>query len=246
MGKTNVPAFVLVRPQLAENIGTAARAMMNCAMTDMRLVSPKESPLSPKAIATSSGAEVILKNAKIFNSIPEAIADLHKVYATTGRLRDMVKTVFTGEAAAKEITSFIFENQKCGVLFGPERTGLENDDVSYADAIINIPLNPEHCSLNLAQAVLIVGYEIFKNSSRSVPVQLHTGRSEMASKQEMEYLYKHLEDALDVAGYFKVPEKKPRMVRNIRNVISRMEMTAQEVRTVHGVIEDLAHLPSSK
>jgi len=242
----NTPAFVLVRPQLAENIGTAARAMMNCDITDMRLVAPRENHLSEKAVAASSGADEILRQAKVFDTIPEALADLYKVYATTGRPRDMVKPVFTGEAGVADIRSFMEIGKKSGVLFGPERTGLENDEVAYADAIINVPLNPKHCSLNLAQAVLIIGYEMFKNLNTAEAVRLPTGKSEMASKRETECLFRHLEDALNAAGYFKVPEKKPRMVRNIRNALSRMEMTSQEVRTLHGMIEDLAHLPSAK
>lgn len=234
-----LPAFILVRPQLAENVGTAARAMMNCALNDMRLVAPKADWLSERAVAASSGAFDILKNAKIFDSIPDAVADLHKVYATTGRVRDMVKSVYTGEGAAKDIASFINAGKQSGVLFGPERTGLENDEVAYADAIIEIPLNPKHCSLNLAQAVLLVGYEVFKTQINVSSERLQVGNTEMANKDETEHLFLHLEQALDMAGYFKVPEKKPRMVRNMRNVLMRTQMTSQEVRTLHGIVEDL-------
>ena len=235
----NFPAFILVRPQLAENIGAAARAMMNCALTDMRLVAPKADWLGEKAMAVSSGAREILHRAQVFDTIPQAVADLHKVYATTGRPRDMVKPVFTGEAAAREIAGFIRAEKKNGVLFGPERTGLENGEVAYADAIVEIPLNPKHCSLNLAQAVLLVGYEIFKTQTDVDAVRLQTGASEMATKEETEHLFLHLERALDAAGYFKVPEKKPRMVRNMRAVLTRTEMTSQEIRTLHGMVEDL-------
>lgn len=235
----NLPAFILVRPQLAENVGTAARAMMNCALSDMRLVAPKADWLSERAVAASSGASEILKNAKVFDTIPQAVADLKKVYATTGRVRDMVKPVFTGQGAAADIAGLMRLNGKSGVLFGPERTGLENDEVAYADAIVEIPLNPKHCSLNLAQAVLLVGYEVFKTQIDAADERLETGNSEMANKDETEHLFMHLEQALDSAGYFKVPEKKPRMVRNMRNVLMRTRMTSQEIRTLHGIVEDL-------
>ena len=233
------PAFILVRPQLAENVGTAARAMMNCALSDMRLVDPDEDPLGPRAVAASSGAEEILRNARVYKTIPEAIADLNKVYATTGRPRDMIKPVFTGTGMAQDIRDNSAGGSRCGVLFGPERTGLENDDVAFADALITIPLNPKHCSLNLAQAVLLVGYELFRMSDDTAPSYLAMPNTEPASKVEMEHLFSHLETELDHAGYFHVPEKKPRMVRNLRNLLARARLTSQEIRTLHGVITDL-------
>ena len=156
------PSIILVHPQLAENVGMAARAMMNCNLYDLRLVAPRENHLSAKAVSASSGAEEILQQAKIYASVPEAIADLQQVFATTARHRHQTKTVYTAEKAASEMTSGLLRGQKCGLMFGPERTGLENDDVSFCDAIINIPLNPKHCSLNLSQAVLLVGYEFYK------------------------------------------------------------------------------------
>ncbi|MBO4519741.1 MAG: RNA methyltransferase [Alphaproteobacteria bacterium] len=234
------PAFILVRPQLAENVGTAARAMMNCALSEMRLVDPDEDPLCSRAIAASSGAEEILHRAKVFKTVAEAVADLQKVYATTGRPRDMIKPVFTGQGMAKDILEHEQKGTKCGVLFGPERTGLENDDMIYADAIVNIPLNPEHCSLNLAQAVLLTGYELFRLSDTTRDRVLSMPKTEPANKQETEHLFDHLEQELELAGYFKSPEKRPRMMRNLRNIFMRAELTSQDVRTLHGVITDLA------
>ena len=153
------PAIILVNPQMAENVGMSARAMMNCGLYEMRIVAPRENHLSEKAIAASSGADKILHNAKIYDSTQDAIADLSLVYATTARRRNMIKVVETAEAAACEMSEKANSNVSYGILFGPERTGLHNDDVALADKIIEIPLNPEHCSLNLSQAVLLVGYE---------------------------------------------------------------------------------------
>ena len=233
------PVFILVRPQLAENVGTAARAMMNCAIPEMRLVDPDEDPLCSRAIAASSGADEILRNAKVFKTVEEAVADLQKVYATTGRPRDMIKPVFTGQGMAKDIQAQQSQGVKCGVMFGPERTGLENEDVAYADAIVNIPLNPKHCSLNLAQAVLLTGYEIFRLTDSTAEECLPTPNTVPADKTELEHLFSHLEDELEQVGYFRSPEKKPRMMRNLRSIFLRANLTSQDVRTLHGVITDL-------
>lgn len=233
------PVFILVRPQLAENVGTAARAMMNCAIPEMRLVDPDEDPLCSRAIAASSGADEILRNAKVFKTVEEAVADLQKVYATTGRPRDMIKPVFTGQGMAKDIQTQQSHGVKCGVMFGPERTGLENEDVAYADAIVNIPLNPKHCSLNLAQAVLLTGYEIFRLTDSTAEECLPTPNTVPADKTELEHLFSHLEDELEQVGYFRSPEKKPRMMRNLRSIFLRANLTSQDVRTLHGVITDL-------
>lgn len=233
------PVFILVRPQLAENVGTAARAMMNCAISEMRLVDPDEDPLCSRAIAASSGADEILRNAKVFKTVEEAVADLQKVYATTGRPRDMIKPVFTGQGMAKDIRTQQLQGIKCGVMFGPERTGLENEDVAYADAIVNIPLNPKHCSLNLAQAVLLTGYEIFRLTDSTAEEYLATPNTILADKTELEHLFSHLEDELEQVGYFRSPEKKPRMMRNLRSIFLRANLTSQDVRTLHGVITDL-------
>lgn len=233
------PCFILVRPQMAENIGTAARAMMNCCIDEMRLVEPDYSPTCERAIATSSGAEEILYNAKVFNSVKDAIIDLQKVYATTGRTRDQVKPVFTGEGMAKDIAVQSKNNIKCGVMFGPERTGLENRDMDYADVIVRIPLNPKHTSLNLAQAVLLTGYEIFRLTDTTSETGMYTANQEMASKAELDHLFNKLENDLEANNYFKVPEKKPRMIRNLQNIFLRANLTSQDVRTLHGVFDYL-------
>jgi tRNA/rRNA methyltransferase len=158
---TGGPAIVLVKPQLGENIGTAARAMANCGLDDLRLVAPRDGWPNDKAVAAASGADSVLDKARLYPNVPAAIADLRRVYAATARDRYMVKRIVTPRLAAAEIAGFLGVGEACGVLFGPERTGLVNDDIALADTVLSVPLNPAFSSLNLAQAVLIVGYEWF-------------------------------------------------------------------------------------
>ncbi|MDR1026052.1 MAG: RNA methyltransferase [Lactobacillus sp.] len=225
----NKPQIILIKPQLAENIGMTARAMMNCGLDDLRLVTPKESHLSDKAISASSGADEILKNATVYNSTREAIADLEHVYATTARRRDMIKNIFTPEAFVKEISD------NTGILFGPERTGLENDDIALADAIIEIPLNPKHTSLNLSQAVLIIGYEWYKSQTSQPDKQLVTNKTKVASKEQLLSFLDMLEKKMDSQGRKISPEKRPRMIRNLHNIFNRAELTEQEINTLLGM-----------
>ncbi len=233
------PAIILVRPQLSENIGTAARAMMNCALTDMRLVGPRENWLSEKAIAAASGAEKILEAAQVFDTTEAAIADLQKVYATTGRNRFMVKPVVTPKQAALEIRNHHATGIKTAVMFGPERTGLENDDVALADIVITVPLNPEHFSLNLAQCVLLIGYEWYQAGDPAEPVAMTKGATPPATKQDLITFFEHLERELDACGFFRVADKRPGMIRNIRNMFERSDLTQQEIRTLHGIVHEL-------
>lgn len=233
------PSIILVHPQLAENVGMAARAMMNCNLYDLRLVAPRENHLSAKAVSASSGAEEILQQAKIYASVPEAIADLQQVFATTARHRHQTKTVYTAEKAASEMTSGLLRGQKCGLMFGPERTGLENGDVSFCDAIINIPLNPKHCSLNLSQAVLLVGYEFYKQQIDAPAEQFITNDTVIADKEKLQHFYEFLEKELDNCHSFSIDEKRPRMLRNLRNIFSRNRLTEQELNTLYGIINYL-------
>ncbi len=158
------PAIILVAPQLGENIGTAARAMFNCGLTDLRLVRPRDGWPSKKAQAAASGADLVLDKAHLFETVEDAIAGLTRVYATTARDRYMVKRVLTPRAAAAEIRALMAAGEACGILFGPERTGLLNEHIALADTVLNVPLNPAFSSLNLAQAVLLVGYEWFASA----------------------------------------------------------------------------------
>lgn len=237
----DTPYIILIQPQLAENVGMTARAMMNCAIYNLRLVNPREDHLSAKAISASSGAEEILQNTKVFSSTAEAIADLQKVFATTARHRDQIKNVYSADKAMQVMNDQLQTGSKCGILFGPERTGLENDDVCLSDAIINIPLNPRHCSLNLSQAVLLVGYEFHKLQTDTPSERFVTNSTEIATKEKLLAFYDFLENKLDDCGNFKVDEKRPRMVRNLRNIFGRSSLTDQELNTLYGIINFLNH-----
>lgn len=237
----NQPYIILVQPQLAENVGMAARAMMNCGLYKMRLVSPREDHLSAKAVAASSGADEILQNAEVFSSTGEAIADLQTIYASTARPRNQIKTVHTAEHAAIETDRKIKEeNNKVGILFGPERTGLHNDDISLADAIIEIPLNPRHCSLNLSQAVLLVGYEWYKHQIETDDVKFVTNSTRPAAREMLFSFLNYLEKALENHPGFKDEEKRPHMVINLRNIFTRSCLTEQEINTLFGIVKHLS------
>lgn len=235
------PVIILVAPQLGENIGMCARAMLNCAVTELRLVSPRDGWPNPAAVSAASGAASVLDAAKIYGTTKEAVADLEYVLATTARGRDMVKPVLPPEIAAQEIRSrHRDKTAKCGILFGPERTGLENDDIALADAILNIPLNPGFSSLNLAQAVLLVCFSWLTAENPfalAAPPAAHDAAP--AAKGEIELLLAHIEDELSKGGFFRSPAQKPTLIRNIRNFFFRAAPTLQEVRTLHGVVSCL-------
>ena len=240
------PVIILVRSQMAENIGMVARAMMNCSLSELRLVQPRESPLSEKAIAASSGAQVILEQAKVYDSLDEAIGDMQVVLATTARPRDMTKPVYHPEKAIEICRSQIASGSRVGILFGAERTGLENPELIMADGLVEIPLNPNHCSLNLSQAVLLIGYTWFRQTEDHDNSHLATGGSLPATKQDLSAFLMHLEKTLDQHGYFRFPAKRTRMQRNLRNIFTRAELTHAEIKTLHGVIDDLTRPLSTK
>jgi tRNA/rRNA methyltransferase len=235
------PAIVLVEPQLGENIGTAARAMLNCALGDLRLVRPRDGWPNRKAAAAASGADVVVERARVFHSTAEAIADLRRVYASTARHRGQIKRVVTPRRAAADMRKAMAKGETVGVLFGPERTGLHNDDMALADAVIQVPLNPAFSSLNLAQAVLIVGYEWAQAAAAAPARRLVTNETRPASKAELLNFFAHLERELDDCGFLRHEDKRPVMVRNIRNMFQRAELTEQEIRTLHGIVKELAH-----
>jgi tRNA/rRNA methyltransferase len=237
----NPPAVILVEPQLAENIGTAARAMMNCGLTDLRLVEPKEDWLSQKAIGASSGADNILRNARRFATTADAIADLETVYATTARRREMVKTVMTARNAASDMHTRAAAGQRVGILFGRERIGLTNEELSLANCLIEVPMNPEHSSLNLAQAVLVVGYEWFQAGYDGPAVVTTYNNTQPVTKELLQELFDHLERELILCGFLRNDDKRPSMIVNIRNMLQRAELTVQEVRTLHGIIKELRY-----
>jgi tRNA/rRNA methyltransferase len=236
------PAIILVHPQLGQNIGMCARAMLNCGVTELRLVKPRDGWPSEYAVTAASGATALLDQAKLYETTADAVADLDYVLATTARERGMVKDICTAEAAAKIIRERnAGKTQKCGILFGPERSGLENDDVARADAILQIPLNPSFSSLNLAQAVLLVSYAWLVADNPFSPGEIKTelGETAPAKKDEIENFLSHLEDELDKGGFFRSQEQKPTLLRNIRNYFFRSGMTQQDSRTLHGIISCL-------
>ncbi|MGH6933905.1 MAG: RNA methyltransferase [Dongiaceae bacterium] len=235
------PAIILVEPQLGENIGTAARAMLNCALADLRLVRPRDGWPNRKAATAASGADVVIEGARVFHSTAEAIADLSRVYAATARHRGQIKRVATPRRAAADMRKAMAKGETVGILFGPERTGLHNDEIALADTVIQAPLNPAFSSLNLAQAVLIIGYEWLQSGSTTPPRQLVTNETRPATKAELLNFFAHLERELDDCGFLRHQEKRPTMVRNIRNLFQRAELTEQEIRTLHGIVKELAH-----
>lgn len=233
------PVVILVRPQMGENIGACARAMLNCGLTELRIVDPRDGWPNEKAVSASAGATDVIDRARLFATVEEAIADLQKVYSTAARVRGMVKPVVTPRAAAEEIRAHGDAGRSVGLLFGPERTGLVNDDIVLSDTLISVPLNPGFASLNLAQAVLLLAYEWWMLGDATEERYLPTGSSRPATKAELQNLFEHLEGELDPTGFFTHPDKKPSMVRNLRNMLQRAHLTEQEVRTFHGVIAAL-------
>jgi len=236
----NSPVVILVRPQLAENIGTAARAMANGGLFHLRLVAPRDGWPSDKAWRASSGADSILNAATVHPTVADAIADLNRVFATCPRPRHIVKQVLTARGAATELRAVCARGLRAGVLFGPERAGLDNDDMACADALIRYPLNPAFMSLNLAQAVLVVAYEWWLVEDATPPARLMTNETRVATKGKLENFLAHLADELDACGFLRNAPKRPGMVRNIRHLFQRGEVTEQELRTLHGIVTELA------
>jgi tRNA/rRNA methyltransferase len=230
------PAVILVRPQLGENIGMVARAMWNFGLDDLRLVSPRDGWPNPSAGPPAAGADIVLEKARVFDDIASAKADLHRVYATTIRMRAMMKEVITAREAA---TRMIALDGLSGLMFGPERSGLETDDVAMADAILSIPVNPAFGSLNLSQAVILTAYEWFQLQSDAPPARMEGDLHGPATHGEVEGLIAALNSALDKRGYFHPEDRGPTMRRTLRNILERPCYTAQEVRTLRGVVRAL-------
>jgi tRNA/rRNA methyltransferase len=234
------PVIILVRPQLGENIGMAARAMLNCGLSSLRLVKPRDGWPNAKAQRAASGADVVLDKAKVFESLADAVADLEHVIATTARNRELAQRILTPRRAVREMRGWIAARQKVGILFGPERTGLENDDMVLADTAISIPLNPQFSSLNVAQAVLLVAYEWLASGDGTPAERMSAHSARPATKDELQNLFGHLERALDESGFLRHKAMRPAMVNNLRALLQRAAMTEQEVRSFHGVIKYLA------
>jgi len=228
------PVIVLVRPQLGENIGKAARAMLNFGLTEMRLVSPRDGWPNPSAGPAASGADVVLEKAQVFDSVADAVADCGQVYATTVRKRGVTKPVITPEVAAGEIRSAA---ERSAILFGPERSGLETDDVTLARTIITVPINPEFGSLNLAQAVILVAYEWSKGAALASPPA--TDLDPPAPQDELEGMIGQLDAMLEGSGYYFPPHRVPTTRRTLRTLLTKPGWTSQELRTLRGVLSAL-------
>lgn len=236
---SDTPIVILVRPQLGENIGMAARAMLNCGLSRLRLVAPRDGWPNPAAQRAASGADIVLEGTLVFDSVAEALADLQHVVATSARNRELSQRIVTARHAAAEMRDWIGRGDRVGILFGPERTGLTNDDMVLADTALSIPLNPQFSSLNIAQAVLLVAYEWTMLGQGTPAERLSDYADRPATKQEMQNLFDHLERALDQSGFLRNKAAKPAMVLNLRAFLQRATMTEQEVRTFHGVIKYL-------
>jgi tRNA/rRNA methyltransferase len=247
------PAIILVEPQLGENIGAAARAMANFGLRDLRLVAPRDGWPSEAARASAALAAPIVDGATVYGTLGEAIADLHYVAATTARSRFLAKPVLPPDEAAAEMFERGKAAWRCGILFGKERSGLENSEIAAADIIVTAPVDPAFASLNLAQSVLIFAYEWRKlTAPHSLGRQLPDApfgagprfkASRPAERHELLGLFEHLERELDTCGFLFPPEKRETMVNNIRTMFARMAPTEQEVRTLRGIIANLRRGP---
>jgi cysteinyl-tRNA synthetase/tRNA/rRNA methyltransferase len=234
------PVVILVRPQLADNIGAAARAMANFGLFHMRLVAPRDGWPQENAWRNASGAQRILEELSVHPTVAEAVADLHHVFATCPRPRHIVKPLLTPRGAAAELREIVSRGLRSGLLFGPERAGLDNEDIAHADTLIRYPVNPSFTSLNLAQAVIVMAYEWWQACDDTPSRQLMTNESQIATKAELENFLTHLVDQLDACGFLRNKPKRPGMVRNLRHLFQRGEVTEQELRTLHGVVTELA------
>ena len=234
------PVIIMVRPQLGENIGMAARAMLNCGLSSLRLVSPRDGWPNERAQRAASGADIVLEKAELFESVADAVADLEHVVATSARNRELSQRILTARHAATEMRGWMAEGRAVGILFGPERTGLENEDIVHADTALSIPLNPQFSSLNVAQAVLLVAYEWAASGDDTSPERMSEHSTRPATKAELQGLFDHLERALDQSGFLRHKDMRPSMVLNLRALLQRANMTEQEARTFHGVIKFLS------
>ncbi len=235
----NSPVVVLVRPQLADNIGAVARAMANGGLFHLRLVAPRDGWPQEKAWRMASGADRILDALSVHDTLADAIADLHHVLATCPRPRHIIKPVLTARGGGAELRAICRRGLRAGILFGPERAGLDNDDMAQADALIRYPLNPAFMSLNLSQAVMVMAYEWWIAEDDTAPRELMTNETAIATKGELENFLGHLTTRLDECGFLRNAAKRPSMVRNIRHFFQRGEVTEQELRTLHGIVTEL-------
>ena len=228
------PVIVLVRPQLGQNIGKAARAMLNFGLTDMRLVAPRDGWPNPDAGPAASGADIVLEQAKVFETTEAAIADCSTVFASTVRRRDLVMPVVGPEEMAESIAA---SDKRTAILFGPERSGLETEEVALANAIVTVPINPEFASLNLAQAVILLAYEWSKRAGLAQPTVKEL--EEPAPHGELEGLIGHLDEELVAKGYFHPPSRTQATRNTIRTIFTKTGWSSREVKAVRGIFRAL-------
>jgi tRNA/rRNA methyltransferase len=231
------PAIVLVRPQLGENIGKTARAMLNFGLIDLRLVKPRDGWPNPSAGPAASGADIVLERARVFDTVADAVADCPFVYATTVRKRGLVLPVVSPEEAAREIRA---QSDGSAILFGAERSGLETVDVAVAQKIVTVPINPEFGSLNLAQAVIIMAYEWSKHEALAVPTQGDPAEPR-ATQEQLEGLIGQLDQALEAAGYYFPPDRTPATRKTMRTILSKAGWSNREIQALRGMIRALCN-----
>jgi tRNA/rRNA methyltransferase len=245
------PAVILVEPQLADNIGMVARAMANFGLDDLRLVAPRDGWPNEKARIAASGANYVIDDARAYPTLEDSLGDLTYVIATTARQRPLKKPVLTPEEAVATMRERILRGERCGILFGRERNGLETSEVANADALVMIPVNSRFASLNLAQAVLLLGYSWIRESGTGslgrvttyeapISTGLNLGSDRLAEKEELFGFLTHLETELDHKGFFNPVEKRPSVVQNLRTMFTRMALTEQEVRSLRGIVATLS------
>jgi tRNA/rRNA methyltransferase len=234
------PVIVLVRPQLGENVGAAARAMLNFGLRELRLVRPQCGWPNLKAVQAASGATEVLNRLQVFDRVEDAACDLDRLYATTARPRDLPKPVLTARKAARAARDALEAGARVGILFGPERTGLSNDDLIYADAVISVPVNPAFFSLNLAQAVLLIAYEWFQSASRTPARREVEPAGKPATKGELDQLLEHLIAELDAVDFFRTADRRQSMSRALRLIFARADLREPDLHLLRGVIKELA------
>ncbi|CAH1667525.1 MAG: RNA methyltransferase [Chelatococcus sp.] len=232
------PAIILVAPQLGENIGMAARAMANFGLSDLRLVAPRDAFPNAQAEAAAAGAVHVINAARVYPDVEAAIADLHYVLATTARERGQMKRILGADEAMADVAQRDANGEGTGILFGRERSGLDNDAIALADAVVTFPVNPAFASLNLAQAVLLIGYEWMKVNGASLLFSTPE-RSPPPTREGVLSFFDYFEGELDRCGFFVPADKKPVMIRNMRNIFHRMGMTEQDLRTLRGAVVSL-------
>ena len=233
----NKISIILVKPQMGENIGASARVMKNFGITDLRIVNPRDGWPNEKARSMSAGAKDIIENTKVFDNTGDAVQDLNFLYATTARNRDLIKPLHEAEEIVNEISK-LPQTQKIGIMFGQENNGLDNDDISLANSILTLPINKEYSSLNLSQAVGIICYEIFKNTNTDKTINtLETQETDFSERKDIISLVGFLEQKMDKEEFYSVPEKKEKMMINIKNIFTRHHFTKKDIQTLRGILK---------